>query len=75
MVSLYYQPCHPRRAQMLYTQMALPDKLQRPYLYSHFSPRNTFTALCYHYDAVVEPATLTLRRLLLTTSVLPLFTE
>ena len=68
---LHYIASHPRRAQMLYAQMALPDKLQRPYLSSRFSARNALAALCYHYD-VVENSPPTLRRLLLTPGGVPI---
>ncbi|MGL9734830.1 MAG: DUF535 family protein [Symbiopectobacterium sp.] len=42
---LYYNyiASHPQRAQMLYAQMALPDKLQWPYLSSHFSAATPWT--------------------------------
>ncbi|MGG2143717.1 VirK/YbjX family protein [Symbiopectobacterium sp. RP] len=68
---LHYIASHPQRAQMLYAQMALPDKLQRPYLSSRFSARNALAALCYHYDAVAC-ANPRLRRLMLTPGGVPI---
>lgn len=62
---LHYIAQHPRREQMLQAQMALPDKLQRPYLSVRFRPCQTLAALRFHYDAV-EHASSMLRTLLLT---------
>lgn len=68
---LHYIASHPQRAQMLYAQMALPDKLQRPYLSSRFSASDALAALCYHYDAVAC-ANPMLRRLMLTPGGVPI---
>lgn len=68
---LNYIASHPQRAQMLYAQMALPDKLQRPYLSSRFSASDALAALRYHYDAVACANPL-LRRLMLTPGGVPI---
>lgn len=68
---LNYIAHHPCRAQMLHAQMALPDKLQRPYLSVRFSPSRTLTALRFHYDAV-EHAPTALRNTLLSPGGIPI---
>lgn len=68
---LHYIAQHPRREQMLQAQMALPDKLQRPYLSVRFRPRQTLAALRFHYDAV-EHASPLLRSTLLSPGGIPI---